>query len=195
MTMFGTSWAWGLTIDNAVAKLVAFRLGDACDANGFCFVAFDDLCEFACGSDSEVAAAIEFLIVHCGVIHAIGENGKKGFRLPEGARPKRLSKRILPDVSDILHHLYIVTAGDGRTKIGITSDLDQRLNGFRTSIPFEIKLAWTTRIPVSHLRRVERATHETLAEHRIAGEWFVVTADQAERVVRSVLEEMGLSPQ
>lgn len=70
------------------------------------------------------------------------------------------------------YHLYFIEApAVNAMKIGITSDLDQRIASIQHALPIEIAVAAT----VMGTARQEHALHLRFARIRMRGDWFVIT--------------------
>ncbi|UYQ71019.1 GIY-YIG nuclease family protein [Pelagibacterium flavum] len=67
--------------------------------------------------------------------------------------------------------LYFVGCADDpfHMKIGVTTDLDVRMNRLQSANPLLLKAHWAF---TAHID-VERAIHEKLAKYHVRGEWFL----------------------
>ncbi|MEH2501217.1 hypothetical protein V1290_000028 [Bradyrhizobium sp. AZCC 1578] len=63
--------------------------------------------------------------------------------------------------------IYFISNGNGAIKIGFTSDLEQRLSAFRTTMP-TLEVIGTMEGSRGH----ERTLHNELSSSRLTGEWF-----------------------
>lgn len=89
--------------------------------------------------------------------------------------------------------IYVISAAQGVTKIGISQFPERRLAGLQASNPTNLlKLVWSLQDKSTVIRRAERRAHERLAEHAAGNEWFNVSSERAIEVVRSVLEGLGV---
>lgn len=66
-------------------------------------------------------------------------------------------------------HLYILSCA-GRTKIGVTSDIDQRIKSLQTGNPEPIVLEYIEER--LNPTKAERYLHRCFAKKRLVGEWF-----------------------
>lgn len=84
--------------------------------------------------------------------------------------------------------VYVI-AGEGRSKIGVSWEPERRVKELRSKAAGEaLSVAATFAPPRADL--VERCAHYLLREKRQAGEWFFVTADEAEAAVRQAIESV-----
>lgn len=80
----------------------------------------------------------------------------------------------------------MVVGGPKHVKIGISSDVDKRLQGIQTGCPFKVRLAKSWRTPFA--RKIEGLAHAALSRYRTAGEWFNVPIRVAMAVVEVLIE-------
>lgn len=66
-------------------------------------------------------------------------------------------------------HLYVLSCGN-RLKIGVTNDIDQRLQSLQTGNPDEIKLEYIEERVNPH--KAEKFLHRHFQKNRVSGEWF-----------------------
>lgn len=66
-------------------------------------------------------------------------------------------------------HLYILSCG-GRTKIGVTSNIEQRIRSLQTGNPETIVLEYIEER--TNPTKAERYLHRCFAKKRLVGEWF-----------------------
>jgi len=74
-------------------------------------------------------------------------------------------------------YIYVVRSGE-YYKVGRTSNLEQRMKTFRTTLPAGTELVFT--IKVSDTRSAETEIHTSLNESRINGEWFNLSESDIE---------------
>jgi len=87
--------------------------------------------------------------------------------------------------------LYLVEGG-GYHKIGMTSNLDERLKALRLAVPFELKLvAFQPLTMQKHLRPAELALHRRFETSRVRprSEWFCLTTDQVQECTTELLKQ------
>jgi hypothetical protein len=72
-------------------------------------------------------------------------------------------------------YVYLVQSPTGAYKIGRSKNPKDRLKTFGVLLPFEV--SYVTVIPTSNMSGMERALHNTFAEKRINGEWFMLTPE------------------
>ena len=98
--------------------------------------------------------------------------------------------------SDDSVHVYIIGYDDGPKKIGMSKDPASRqkvlgVDGWR-EMPCVYHRQGFSR---ETARRIERHTHMMLAEKRIEGEWFDVTADEARTAISAAVASVQAGEQ
>jgi len=78
---------------------------------------------------------------------------------------------------------------DGPLKIGMANNPAARLRSIQTGSPQPIRLLRHFAVETEQARRVERRTHLGLLDHRLAGEWFEISLDQAVAAVEQAMAE------
>lgn len=78
-------------------------------------------------------------------------------------------------------YIYLVRCGDFH-KIGLAKNTNKRLSGLKTSSPFEMKMlkAWRCKRP----DLIERVMHKRFAKYRVRGEWFQLTEDVVQLLLK-----------
>jgi hypothetical protein len=77
---------------------------------------------------------------------------------------------------------FLRSRATGLVKVGCSSDLDQRVKE-TTFSPEHLQIV--ARIPVTRgWWLAEKILHDFLAEHRVKGEWFQITAEQIEAAIK-----------
>lgn len=99
--------------------------------------------------------------------------------LSGGNPPKRVSKKAGSDI------VYFVMCGDA-VKIGIASNLQERLKAIQTCQPYEVRLL----VAVPGGRALERQYHDRYKRHSLRGEWF-----SADREIVSEAMRLALLPE
>lgn len=89
--------------------------------------------------------------------------------------------------------VYVISAGPDRHKIGMAANPAQRVRDLQTGVPDTLELIHF--VEVSSPRRVEARAHRMLADHRVRGEWFGVTAEVAIGAVSAVAAEYPVEAQ
>lgn len=82
--------------------------------------------------------------------------------------------------------VYVVKGGWKHIKIGISTNVPERLRGIQTGCPFPVKLLSQWRTP--HARKVEKAAHDALVKYRSAGEWFNIPTNVGIAVVDTLVK-------
>lgn len=89
-------------------------------------------------------------------------------------------------------YIYVIAGSpDGPTKIGITQDPEKRLRGLQTGHPERLAVYAERQVRASVVRQIEGECHRRLKDVRSQGEWFEMTAEQAERIVDQVIASFG----
>jgi len=65
--------------------------------------------------------------------------------------------------------IYVVKCNEFY-KIGITSNVDNRLNSLRTGNPYKIELVFS--VPMFHAKEIEESLHKGLKDYKHFREWF-----------------------
>jgi hypothetical protein len=101
---------------------------------------------------------------------------------PDGMESKPLAA---PAAGERGVHVYVLEEkGGGAVKVGVAASVPGRLFDLQSSNPRELSVAYRSKpFTRSSAMAVERAAHARLAEHRIRGEWFRCSADEAVAVV------------
>ncbi len=68
--------------------------------------------------------------------------------------------------------VYLI-AGGGYHKIGLTTNIEVRLKGIGTKLPFTSEVVHT--IKTSDIHRLEKYWHDRFDKKRAEGEWFILT--------------------
>lgn len=78
--------------------------------------------------------------------------------------------------------LYVIgNVEGGMYKIGVSTDTVKRLQSLQTGSPLELTIVGQKF--VDDMFKAEREAHKKMAAHRLRGEWFKLTQDQALSVV------------
>ena len=89
-------------------------------------------------------------------------------------------------------HIYVIASEAGPVKIGIATDVPTRLSALKTGSPWPLSLAAAVEVEGSSAERLERSSHEALADRRMTGEWFNCSAEEAIKAVRNAADSLGL---
>lgn len=190
MAIVGASWGLNLTRVTPVAKLVAIWIGDAGDTDGYGMLGLNELAEFCCSTEADVLSAFRALAASDDV--AWGKYGQTiNYRLPAAARTRPRDKA---EPQDGVLTLYVVTGHPG-TKIGITKSINDRVETLKAAIVGDVVLCWHQNGRASVIRRAERLAHEILSDHRVQGEWFSVSIDDAIAAAKVALTDAEKPPQ
>ena len=80
-----------------------------------------------------------------------------------------------------IHGVYLVKADNGLVKIGMTSDINERLRSLRTNSPCELKLVGF--IKTFENSYLEHKLHQEYENKRSHGEWFCLTDDDIKTIL------------
>ena len=110
-------------------------------------------------------------------------------RLSEALEQKRQLLKTAPrnvesDCWSGEKRLYIVSGG-GLHKIGVSSDVDQRLESLQSTSPVPLELIFRSEI-TSEAYIVEQKTHVEFNELREHGEWFDLSSEQLSDVIQFI---------
>lgn len=106
--------------------------------------------------------------------------------------PEKVSKG--PDAGCI----YVIGwQSDGPVKVGKAQHPVARLGGLQCGCPYKLRLIHHSQTYKANLRTIEAKIHAKLADKRLCGEWFDVSAADAAKAIRAVeweLDVEGLGP-
>jgi hypothetical protein len=89
-------------------------------------------------------------------------------------------------------YLYVIVCGD-YLKIGVTRDVDRRLNDMGLANPFPMHVAHTEETPsMSCAMLAERTAHRLLGDAAVGREWFIVPERRAIKTARVTAEAARL---
>lgn len=86
--------------------------------------------------------------------------------------------------------IYVMSNDHGQCKIGMTSDLKQRLSAIRCGQP-SASVEFSSKT-LNNYAEVERACHKMLSNHSAGGEWFSLNHKSAIKTVRGVIADIGV---
>ena len=81
-------------------------------------------------------------------------------------------------VSKKSNYVYLIRAGNGLTKIGISYDIQKRLNMLNTASPVELSLLFF--FEPSNAVKTEKYLHIKFDKKRVKGEWFNLSDSEIE---------------
>lgn len=189
------NWASDLEGISPVARLLAIRFANYASYAG------DGPC--ACETDLEKALAwigceLGELLVAMGELREQGvdplliEGARICYTLPqlEWTEPKQNPR---PARKNDLLWIYVITANDHVSEIGISKFPDYRLANLQAANPIQpLSIAWKAQGPSVAIRRAERAAHQALAAYALGNEWFGVHYKIATDTVRRLLAGDGI---
>jgi hypothetical protein len=83
-------------------------------------------------------------------------------------------------------NVYVIESAGGMCKIGRATNPAQRMRDLSTGHPYTLTLPHVFEVG-EKASVVECSAHFALAEKRMTGEWFSVSADEAARVIRNII--------
>ena len=90
-------------------------------------------------------------------------------------------EKILPEIDTNSSYVYIIKNMDtGNIKIGVSNDVQKRLNTFRTGNDCQLELVYKSVI-CSNSFSIEQSVHEYFKDYRVRGEWFNVDESEVIR--------------
>jgi len=89
--------------------------------------------------------------------------------------------------------VYVIAGDHGLSKIGISSDPDNRLRALQTGSAHPLKIALAIPVPAaSTAYEIEQEAHALLSDRRASGEWFAVSSNVAIAAVYGAAERLGV---
>jgi Meiotically up-regulated gene 113 len=79
--------------------------------------------------------------------------------------------------------IYVIGPATGPQKIGISGDVDQRLQTLQTGFPGELFIHHKEEVEPKKVRLLEKKIHSELNYKRVKGEWFNFTPEEAKDFV------------
>ena len=90
-------------------------------------------------------------------------------------------EKILPEIDTNSSYVYIIKNMDtGNIKIGVSNDVQKRLNTFRTGNDCQLELVYKS-VVCSNSFSIESSVHEYFKDYRVRGEWFKVNESEVIR--------------
>jgi hypothetical protein len=92
--------------------------------------------------------------------------------------------------------VYIITAHEsGAVKVGFSKSPAWRATTIQTSIPDRVSVSAAWSLGREAAMKLEREFHQTMRRSKvhISGEWYRMTAKQAEFFIRRLAEKLGIS--
>ena len=85
---------------------------------------------------------------------------------------------------DLDDYIYIVKCHQFY-KIGITFDVDKRINFLQCGNPYPIEIIYLVRCP--EVRLVEQSIHQCFIDKKIRGEWFILNDKDIEDIKETII--------
>ncbi len=80
----------------------------------------------------------------------------------------------------VLGCVYFIKAGNGAVKIGMTTNLNERIKTLNAGLPFPVTLEH--HFDTCNMKAVEKLFHDLFVDKRLNGEWF----DLSEAILKSL---------
>ncbi|TIW23120.1 MAG: GIY-YIG nuclease family protein [Mesorhizobium sp.] len=90
--------------------------------------------------------------------------------------------------------VYVIAAGLGTVKIGLSRDPEARLAGLQVASPVALMLAYAEEFVDVSAHDVERVAHRLMAGSRASGEWFHTSVDDACKAIKRAAEIVRSRP-
>ena len=84
-------------------------------------------------------------------------------------------------------NIYVIGSTSGPFKIGVAKNPRARRSEIQIGSHTRIEVVYSVAVPGEDALLIERGAHRILREHRLSGEWFNVTKDQAEEAIREAI--------
>lgn len=84
-------------------------------------------------------------------------------------------------------HVYVIGTLSGPFKIGVATNLRNRLSSIQTGSHLKVSAAHSVVVPASHAYAVEAHAHKLLKNVRLSGEWFNVSLVDAKSAVTQAI--------
>lgn len=82
-----------------------------------------------------------------------------------------------------VRHIYIIGSQGGPFKIGIATNLRDRLSSIQTGSHVKVAVIWSMPVEGQCASTAEKIVHKTLSDHRLSGEWFDVSSAKAQAAI------------
>jgi hypothetical protein len=93
-------------------------------------------------------------------------------------------------VNNVESFIYVISSG-AAVKIGYSEDPSRRLRQLQTGHERKVELAHQEPVPAEQASKLERLVHEANRHHRIQGEWFDLSIDDAKLEIEYALIRFG----
>lgn len=80
-------------------------------------------------------------------------------------------------------YIYVIGPTEGPQKIGLSGDVEKRLQTLQTGYPVELFIHHKEEIEAKQVRKLEKKIHTELNYKRARGEWFNMTPKEATEFV------------
>lgn len=79
--------------------------------------------------------------------------------------------------------IYVIGPAIGPQKIGLSGDVDKRLQTLQTGSPVDLLVHHREPIIAKQVKLLEKKIHRELNHKRVRGEWFDLTPEEAKEFV------------
>lgn len=86
-----------------------------------------------------------------------------------------------------MKHIYVVANEHEAVKIGVSQDVNGRINVLSRQGGFKVKELYKTE-KCSNSYNLERKIHKQLNNYRINSEWFIIPFDEAVKIVTDIFK-------
>ena len=101
---------------------------------------------------------------------------------------KKIARYSAPEIGCV----YAFEMSDNTVKIGVTRDPDKRVKNVKCAVYLEVKRTHVTGYaPLKFMRKIERRCHEAFDIHRVRGEYFDITFEEAVAELEKYAEEIS----
>lgn len=90
--------------------------------------------------------------------------------------------------------IYVIGPREGPQKIGLSKDVNKRLQTLQTGFPSTLFVHHKEPIVAKQVRLVEKKIHTELNYKRVRGEWFNLTPEEATDYIRFFAIRYGEDP-
>lgn len=90
--------------------------------------------------------------------------------------------------------IYVIGPADGPQKIGLSGDVEKRLQTLQTGYPAELFVHHKEPIAAKQVRKLKKKIHLELSYKRVRGEWFDFTPKEAMEFVMFFAIRYGEDP-
>jgi len=90
--------------------------------------------------------------------------------------------------------IYVIGPAEGPQKIGLSGDVEKRLQTLQTGSPVTLIIHHTEEVNPKKVRLLEKKIHNELNHKRVKGEWFDLSPEDAKAFVVFFVIRYGEDP-